>query len=773
MSYRSLSPASAARREELTCKICSRTFNRHEHLQRHTRTHTKDKPYICSCGRSFSRKDLLTRHERLSHGLDGRQGAVRENVSPRRRQPTGITDVSLTLYHQRNQGDFMPRSISNEFPESSMFPQMDASPLDDIPDRFIYPSANNLPATFDDPISEFTRFLTHGDGNHDPEEMLVDPSLAMHEPTMPDNGLLQNSTPDSIDISSRVPDDPSGDDDFHELKPLSCPWLLTNNQYLQISSSISPFQEVIPNQFRMPSKMALARYLLGYVEGFSDHHPFIHVPTLNLTSFVDTPELILALLAIGAQYRYESRTARSLYRASRSIVLERLRKVEGLADTASVHLYQGNLHPAPAHGEHHLDQTQALLLLAIYCFWHSSSDMLQEWYQYLSLIAASLRRLGLSEGKHNDKISWAQWIKQETKRRTQFFGWYLLNFQAIIYDNPPLLLTRELNLQLPSSCQEWVARTETEWERTRSHTLSRVMLKEAHAVHLAESSDISANVESSPMGNYILIHAVIQRIYMMHQVSLDPQIQRLSARDVQGLETALNRWRHTWCHSPESKLDLHDPYGSLSFSATALLGVAHVRLHYNLGQWRDLQSGDPATVAATLHEAPLPQRGSHLVHALLHSVHALNIPVQVGISYLSRCKSFGWSVDHAVCDLECAIFLSKWLQMVAQSHVEQPLSALETRLIRWIIRVVREALVSQDETISLSYDIDGYRPETMRRTATFLSFAVVKVWAQMFKVCNSPWPMVLLIGKSLDRYASLMEGPLSVDVESSELGSNP
>lgn len=87
--------------------------------------------------------------------------------------------------------------------------------------------------------------------------------------------------------------------------------------------------------------------------------------------------------------------------------------------------------------------------------------------------------------------------------------------------------------------------------------------------------------------------------------------------------------------------------------------------------------------------------------------------------------------------------------------------------------MVREALVSQDETIRLSHDIDGYRPETLKRTAAFLSFAVVKVWAQMFKVCNSPWPMVLLIGKSLDRYASLMEGPLSVDVESSELGSNP
>lgn len=424
--------------------------------------------------------------------------------------------------------------------------------------------------------------------------------------------------------------------------------------------------------------MAVARYVLGYVEGFSDHHPFIHVPTLDLTSFVHSPELILALLAMGAQYRYETRTARSLYRASRSIILERLRRLNSVTVSTSSHPNQNDFCPSQDHAEQHLDQTRALLLLAIYCFWHSSLDLSQDWDQYHSLIAASLRRLGLSEGAYHDKVSWSQWIKQETTRRTQSFGWYLLNSHAVIYDNPPLLLTRELNLQLPSSCQEWVAQTESEWEKIRSHIRSQIMLKEAYAIHLAQSSDMSADFEASPMGNYILMHALIQRIYLLHQVSLDPHVQRLSPHDVQELELALNRWRHTWCHSPESKLDLHDPYGSLSFSSTALLGVAHIRLHYNLGQWRDLQSGDPATVAATLHEAPLPQRGPHLVYALLHSVHALNIPVQVGISYLSRCKSFGWSVDHAICDLECAIFLSKWLQMVADSYEGQSLSGMST-----------------------------------------------------------------------------------------------
>ncbi|RAH48942.1 C2H2-type zinc finger protein [Aspergillus brunneoviolaceus CBS 621.78] len=766
MSFRPLSPASAARREELTCKICSRTFNRHEHLQRHIRTHTKDKPYICPCGRSFSRKDLLTRHERLSHGLDGRQGAARGSMSPavdRTLTSTNAASIGLsTMDHMSDHTDSISHAIAHEpLTSTTISQQSDTAFLGNtaVPysfDNFLLSSTDGLFADCDDPISGFTRFLTHGDWCHDWEGLLVDPSIVSHDHNLPEHDTIQQISPDSTDISSRVPDDPSGDGDFHELKPLSCPWLLNESQYLQITNALAPFRQAMPH-FRLPSRMAVARYLLGYVEGFSDHHPFIHIPTLKLTSFVHTPEFILAMLAIGAQYRYETKTARSLYQASRSIVLERLRTVNSVCDINSIAPDQSSATPSSGHGEHRLDRTRALLLLAVYCFWHSSPDLSQDSHQYQSMIADSLRRLGLSEGPHHDRTSWTQWIKLETERRTQFFGWYILNFHAFTYDNPPLLLTRDVNLQLPSSCQEWVARTEAAWIHVSTHA-STINLKEAHEAHLGQGP--SAKFVASPMGNYILIHALIQRIYMMHQISLDPQTQSLSMQTAQELEPSLDRWRHTWCHSPESKLDLYDSYSSLAFSATALLGVAYIRLYYNLGKWRNLQSGDPAIVAAGLYEAPLPTRGPHLIHALLHSVHSLNIPVQAGTSYLSQFKSFGWSVDHAVCDLECAIFLSKWLQVVAASYEEQTLSELETRVVRWIIRVVREAFMSQDETIHISHEIDDYRLEALHRTASFLSSAVVKVWAQMFKVCNSPWPMVRFVGQSLDRYAELMPGSL-------------
>ncbi|KAL5340412.1 hypothetical protein BJX70DRAFT_396921 [Aspergillus crustosus] len=54
---------------------CRKSYNRADHLIRHVRSHTREKPYICtSCSKGFSRPDLLKRHfAGHNHSQDGKR----------------------------------------------------------------------------------------------------------------------------------------------------------------------------------------------------------------------------------------------------------------------------------------------------------------------------------------------------------------------------------------------------------------------------------------------------------------------------------------------------------------------------------------------------------------------------------------------------------------------------------------------------------------------------------------------------------------------------
>lgn len=52
------------------CSQCSRRYHRTEHLVRHVRSHTKQRPYSCAfCSKTFARRDVLKRHE-VMHSHD-------------------------------------------------------------------------------------------------------------------------------------------------------------------------------------------------------------------------------------------------------------------------------------------------------------------------------------------------------------------------------------------------------------------------------------------------------------------------------------------------------------------------------------------------------------------------------------------------------------------------------------------------------------------------------------------------------------------------------
>ncbi|KAK5275042.1 hypothetical protein LTR40_013762, partial [Exophiala xenobiotica] len=63
-----------------SCPIpsCGRLFKRLEHLKRHVRTHTQERPYVCPyCNKAFSRSDNLAQHRRTHESQqDGHSAPV-------------------------------------------------------------------------------------------------------------------------------------------------------------------------------------------------------------------------------------------------------------------------------------------------------------------------------------------------------------------------------------------------------------------------------------------------------------------------------------------------------------------------------------------------------------------------------------------------------------------------------------------------------------------------------------------------------------------------
>lgn len=75
------------------CELCTKGFRRMEHLKRHTKTHTQERPFTCTvadCGRKFSRTDNLKAHILTHAKRNGRNKYVESidmtHVNPRKKK---------------------------------------------------------------------------------------------------------------------------------------------------------------------------------------------------------------------------------------------------------------------------------------------------------------------------------------------------------------------------------------------------------------------------------------------------------------------------------------------------------------------------------------------------------------------------------------------------------------------------------------------------------------------------------------------------------------
>jgi hypothetical protein len=264
------------------------------------------------------------------------------------------------------------------------------------------------------------------------------------------------------------------------------------------------------------------------------------------------------------------------------------------------------------------------------------------------------------------QTNWEDWILLESDCRTKCIAYCFFNLHSIAYDTPPVLRTSEMKINLPHCSDEWRAANNEEWNLARRNN-PQSSLSFQHTL-----SNLFAGVQDnippiSSLANYVLVHAIIQQIYAVRQTTImtGPSTRngRLPPEDIEKFGQVLRLWQIGWEKAPESSLDPTNPYGPVAFSFTALLRLAYIRLHCDLGPCRGLDTRDPQVIARTLKASPPLTRSPQLSRAILQAAHALSIPVKIGIKFVTHTQTLLWSMQHSLANLECAFLLSKFCIM--------------------------------------------------------------------------------------------------------------
>ena len=319
------------------------------------------------------------------------------------------------------------------------------------------------------------------------------------------------------------------------------PWEVTEEQRANLAQSLEPFADVL-DDFTLPSRHALCRYLNSYVSSFHNHLPFIHRLTLQLDSC--SPELALALVAVGAQNRFEHRNCISLFYAAKTVVGTQYRRrekmtlknyfppkvpltgfhptSESLDCVASSMLVPPSEFPDDVKAAR-MQSVRSLVLLIAFATWERDPEMLREAFALQSSLARCIRENGWTEKTANSAtMNWHEWMKVELDRRTKFAAFCLLNLHCIAYNLPPIILSSEIELRLPYSSSEWKVPTAAQW-RAVHDSVREELVTFPHALRslICETNKDSPRLSNlSPFGSYILIHASLQRLFLVRQLSL-------------------------------------------------------------------------------------------------------------------------------------------------------------------------------------------------------------------------------------------------------------
>lgn len=516
----------------------------------------------------------------------------------------------------------------------------------------------------------------------------------------------------------------------------------------------------------------------------------LHTQTKPLSGL--PADLIFALLAIGADSCLETKSALYLFESAVSVFntgfgprqsdLNLTSASHDMPSTAAAAM------PGLSGDNTWIDGTSHALcimtLLTSFALQNRSPTAMRAMWSVQGIFADELRQ-SLSpcdtqeDFTRDHRTAWPEWARRESQRRIRHAAFCALSLVSLTFDFPVAVELRHLNVALPCSAMEWDASSSEEWRRIHKSTRSKYFLLSGIVEDLL-SSEGDVGPPSSILGDFSVLHAIVQRIRTLRQVL--PIIPQDIEANIEYVVTVMVLCRRLvdfttaflslfivliedifHRSSLASLMRAHSsPTYSRGLEVCALVGAAYMELHLTLGQLPS-HSQDASQVATWLQDLPHPSRSPQLLPALRCAVYALDEQVSMGLGMRDCLLDIGADPQGFLCLVRLSIFLTKWLLLMAGIVDEQTirgkqlvlsnkdcanivLSEEEHQIIRSVGDAVHEATLCIE--LRTLFNRDDLRS---------IAIGVLEIVSHIFRASRREH--IGVVGKAFELYATMLRMP--------------
>jgi hypothetical protein len=225
----------------------------------------------------------------------------------------------------------------------------------------------------------------------------------------------------------------------------------------------------------------------------------VHRGTLDTdAASYQSPELIFAIAAIGATYRFRAADAFFLFQASLREVVKQL--------NANVSL-----------DRQHLSILQSLVLLEYFVNFQKQNVLMKERILVHNELLRHVKRFQPPKPS-SQGINWSDWVNRESALRSYLAAFCILNTHSLLHGSAPDLSSLAIQSALPSSTIAWDAPSADHWAAVIPHEAIAPNFQQVLTQLLTGSESMFM---VSPFGCLVLLHGVLQRTYHLRQLAFD------------------------------------------------------------------------------------------------------------------------------------------------------------------------------------------------------------------------------------------------------------